>query len=339
MSSCGNCHLISHRPKTPQADAYLYGTLSLFGGMLFYKGLDCVVHLLEGTAGHHDVNLDLYDLDEVSPGGGTSAKGDKTRGWTIADEVSRSQTNSQTFPREHDVVVELSSGSAIQPSPDLHTLQLRLAGRVQSPQQQYKPENKSTASGDLSASEESEGGDEGAGDADGNAKGVTDVEEHGTPQTQVQDKELVRMGMMTALAIGIHNFPEGLATFVATLSNPAVGASLAVAIAIHNIPEGLCVAIPVYYATGNRWKAFGWAFLSGISEPIGAGLGWLILKDKMTDLVYGILFGMVAGMMVIITLQELIPTAVRYDPADKVTTNSIIFGMAVMALSLILFLY
>ena len=147
------------------------------------------------------------------------------------------------------------------------------------------------------------------------------------------------MGLMTAVAIGIHNFPEGLATFVAALSDPSVGLALAVAIAIHNIPEGLCVAIPVYYATGNRWKAFGWALLSGVSEPIGAALGWLVLKDVMSELVYGLLFGLVAGMMVNITLHELIPTAVRYDPADKVTTNSIIAGMAIMALSLVLFLY
>ncbi|CAN0571753.1 unnamed protein product, partial [Ectocarpus sp. 12 AP-2014] len=99
------------------------------------------------------------------------------------------------------------------------------------------------------------------------------------------------------------------------------------------------VAIPVYYATGNRWKAFGWALLSGVSEPIGAGLAWLVLKDIMSELVYGLLFGVVAGMMVNITIHELIPTAVRYDPTDKVTTNSIIAGMAIMALSLSLFLY
>merc|ERR1719201_1761655 len=101
------------------------------------------------------------------------------------------------------------------------------------------------------------------------------------------------MGLKTAQAIGIHNFPEGLATFMATLADPTVGAALAVAIAIHNIPEGLCVSIPVFYATGNRHKAFFWAMISGISEPIGALLGWLFLKDIMSDLVFGILFAVV----------------------------------------------
>jgi ZIP family zinc transporter len=153
------------------------------------------------------------------------------------------------------------------------------------------------------------------------------------------DDQLHRMGVMTALAIGIHNFPEGLATFVATLDDPAVGGALAVAIAIHNVPEGLCVSIPIYFATGDRWLAFRWALLSGVSEPIGALLGWLVLKDHFNELLYGIVFGMVAGMMVMICLNELFPTAHRYDPADKVVTKATVAGMAVMAASLCLFVY
>ena len=75
--------------------------------------------------------------------------------------------------------------------------------------------------------------------------------------------------LCSGLAVGIHNFPEGLATFVAALSSPSLGIALAIAIALHNIPEGVCVAMPVYYATGKKWKGFLWAFLSGISEPFG----------------------------------------------------------------------
>ena len=153
------------------------------------------------------------------------------------------------------------------------------------------------------------------------------------------DAGLRRMGVMTALAIGIHNLPEGLATFVATLDDPAVGAALAVAIAIHNVPEGLCVSIPIYFSTGDRWLAFRWAILSGISEPIGALLGWWILKDHFNDMLYGIVFGVVAGMMVMICLNELFPTAHRYDPTDRVVTKAAVAGMAVMALSLVLFVY
>jgi ZIP family zinc transporter len=153
------------------------------------------------------------------------------------------------------------------------------------------------------------------------------------------NKKLKRMGINTALAIAIHNFPEGLATFVGTLDDPAVGASLAIAIAIHNVPEGLCVAVPVYYSTGNRWKAFGWGILSGVSEPIGALLGWAILMNAMTEDAYGALFGIVGGMMIAIVMHELLPTAHRYDTQDKWVTNCVVLGMMIMASSLVMFLY
>jgi zinc transporter ZupT len=152
------------------------------------------------------------------------------------------------------------------------------------------------------------------------------------------DVKLMRMSVTTAIAIALHNFPEGLATFVAALHDPKVGAVLALAIAIHNIPEGLCVALPIYYATGSRWKAFGLALCSGASEPLAALLGWAVLANTLNDTMYAILFGIVGGMMVIISVRELLPTAHRYDPDDSVVTNSYIAGMCIMALSLVLFL-
>jgi ZIP family zinc transporter len=163
-----------------------------------------------------------------------------------------------------------------------------------------------------------------------------------TEKDAESEKKLMRMGLNTALAIALHNFPEGLATFVGTLADPAVGVTLAVAIAIHNIPEGLCVALPIYYATGNRVRAFLWGLLSGISEPIGALVGYAIIKasgEDMNLLVYGVLFGLVGGMMVAIVILELLPTAFRYDPQDAVTTNATFGGMLIMALSLVMFTY
>mmetsp|Transcript_10088 Transcript_10088/g.14160 ORF Transcript_10088/g.14160 Transcript_10088/m.14160 type:complete len:211 (+) Transcript_10088:176-808(+) len=153
----------------------------------------------------------------------------------------------------------------------------------------------------------------------------------------LENKKLVKMGINTAIAIGLHNFPEGLATFVAALDDPRVGSVLAVAIGIHNIPEGLCVALPIYYATGNRWKAFFWALVSGASEPLAALLGYAVLANSFSDELYAILFGFVSGMMVIISTRELLPTAHRYDPEDTVVTYSFIAGMVIMALSLVLF--
>lgn len=161
--------------------------------------------------------------------------------------------------------------------------------------------------------------------------------EDGSPSDDEDKRRLIKMGLNTALAIGLHNFPEGLATFVAALDDPSVGAVLAVAIAIHNVPEGLCVALPIYYATGSRMKAFLWAVLSGASEIVAALLGWAILSTVVDDSTYAVLFGLVSGMMVIISVRELLPTAHHYDPEDTVVTFSFIGGMCLMALSLVLF--
>ncbi|CAN8070404.1 unnamed protein product [Agarophyton chilense] len=152
-------------------------------------------------------------------------------------------------------------------------------------------------------------------------------------------KALIRMGIFAGIALAFHNFPEGLATFVAVLTEPSIGISVAIAIGIHNIPEGICVAMPIYYATGSRYKAFMWATLSGMTELLGAFLGWVVLRKVITPLVYGILFGIVAGMMIYISIKELLPTAHRYDPDDKVTTYSFIAGMLLMAISLVLFMF
>lgn len=146
----------------------------------------------------------------------------------------------------------------------------------------------------------------------------------------MKDRKLKRMGINTAIGLALHNFPEGIATFVATLADARVGATLAVAIIIHNIPEGLSVAAPIYYATGSKWKAFAWSALSGIAEPFAGFLAWLALANTLTYVTYAILFGAVAGIMVIISLHELLPTAHRYDPSNRVTTASFIFGMMVM---------
>jgi zinc transporter, ZIP family len=152
-----------------------------------------------------------------------------------------------------------------------------------------------------------------------------------------EEKKLTALGYNTALAIGLHNFPEGLATFVTALEDPKVGAVLAIAIAIHNIPEGLCVSLPIYYATGSRTKGFMWGVLSGVSEIVAAILGWIILASLFSSITYAIMFGIVAGMMVIISVHQLLPTAHFYDPENKCVTYCFIGGMATLALSLVLF--
>lgn len=149
-------------------------------------------------------------------------------------------------------------------------------------------------------------------------------------------KKLERMGLFSALAIGIHNFPEGLATFMAGMNNPALGVSIAVAIAIHNIPEGIAVSVPLYYATKSRKKAFWYSFSSGLAEPLGALIGYFILRAFINDTVFGVVFASVAGIMVYISLDELLPTAEEYGE-HHIAIGGLIVGMLVMAISLLLF--
>lgn len=156
-------------------------------------------------------------------------------------------------------------------------------------------------------------------------------------KSEAHKEKLMRMGIFTALAIGIHNFPEGLATFTAALSDPSLGIPIAVAIAIHNIPEGIAVAVPIFYATGSRMKAFKLSFLSGLSEPVGAIVGYVLLHRFFNDATFGFIFASVAGIMVYISLDELLPSAREYGE-HHLSIYGMIAGMAVMAVSLLLFI-
>lgn len=149
-------------------------------------------------------------------------------------------------------------------------------------------------------------------------------------------RRLFRAGLLVALAVTIHNFPEGIATFFLTLDDPAVGLSVGVAIAIHNIPEGIAVAIPMYFALRNRLWAFGLGVLSGLAEPLGAVLGYLVLQPFISDGLLGALFAAVAGIMVYIALDSLLPAAREFG-RGQLAIYGVIAGMAIMAASLVLF--
>lgn len=173
--------------------------------------------------------------------------------------------------------------------------------------------------------------------AEENPHEVKSVEAENEPIQPQNQKKLMRMGVLTALAIAIHNFPEGLATFVSAMQEPSVAIPIVVAIAIHNIPEGIAVSVPIYQATGSRAKAFRYSFLSGLAEPVGALIGWLVLQPIMTDTVYGIIFAAVAGIMVFISFDELLPAAREYGE-HHLSIYGLISGMVVMSVSLLLFL-
>jgi ZIP family zinc transporter len=161
------------------------------------------------------------------------------------------------------------------------------------------------------------------------------VESDATAEMLKRDS-LKRLGPLTALIIGIHNFPEGMATFAGALADSSLGVSIAVAVAIHNIPEGIAVAVPTFFATGSRRKAFLLSFSSGLAEPIGALLFYLLLMPFLDETVVAAMLAGVAGIMVFISFDELLPTAREYGKGHTAIVG-VVLGMAVMAVSLLLF--
>ena len=150
-------------------------------------------------------------------------------------------------------------------------------------------------------------------------------------------QKLIKTGKLAAIAITIHNFPEGMATFISGINDTSLGIAIAVAVAIHNIPEGISVALPIYCATGNRKKAFYMSLLSGLAEPAGAILAFFIFAPFINDVVFGIIYGSVAGIMVFISLDELLPSAREYGEHHSAIFG-LIGGMIIMGLSLLILL-
>ncbi|MFO7992248.1 MAG: zinc transporter ZupT [Thermoplasmata archaeon] len=150
----------------------------------------------------------------------------------------------------------------------------------------------------------------------------------------VKNGTLLRASVFTAVAIAIHNFPEGLVTFSTALSDINLGIVIAIAIAIHNIPEGISVSVPFFYSTGDRKKSFLYSFLSGLSEPLGAVISFLILMPFLTPAILALLLSFVAGIMIYISLDELLPLAHRYGH-NHVVILGVVFGMLIMAISLL----
>jgi ZIP family zinc transporter len=153
--------------------------------------------------------------------------------------------------------------------------------------------------------------------------------------SEVDKAKLHRVGIITAIAITIHNFPEGIATFISAYADLEMGIPVAIAVAIHNIPEGIAVAVPIYFATGSKKKAMRLSFLSGLAEPLGALIAFLIIMPFINDTVLGIIFAVVAGIMVFISFDELLPGAQKYGN-HHIPTYGVILGMAIMAFSLLL---
>ncbi|KAJ8906412.1 hypothetical protein NDN08_002905 [Rhodosorus marinus] len=305
--------------------AYLYATLCFFGGLFLCWGLDALIHYID-----HKLVAKMKRKEEESQGEDEDLKDSLEQ----KDGENELPVSFAGDTLESAVSVDVETPSVPHASvPD---------ELINSPEDAAEAEARVTFSSNnistdmpIRTSSDSEAITIEA--HEGEMLAALIEAEKDSKNTREDKRKLARMGMFAALAIAFHNFPEGLATFVAALSEPSVGVSVAIAIGIHNIPEGMSVAVPIYYATGSKWKGFLWATASGVTELIGAFLGWLILANVFTELVYGILFGIVGGMMVYIAIGELLPTAHRYDPKNKVITVSWVLGMVIMALSLVLF--
>ena len=156
------------------------------------------------------------------------------------------------------------------------------------------------------------------------------------PHADKEENELKQTGIMATIAITIHNFPEGIITFIAALYDPALGIAIAIAIIIHNIPEGIAMAAPIYHATGSKTKAFLVSLGAGLTEPIGALIAWLFIRNVFDDIegLFGILFAFVGGIMVYVAIHTLLPTAQKYGK-HHVVMKWLFLGMAVMALSIV----
>ena len=161
------------------------------------------------------------------------------------------------------------------------------------------------------------------------------IEEMGGAHNPDHTHMLKRMGLVTALAIAIHNFPEGIATFMSAFESVGVGAAVAVAVAIHNIPEGIAVSVPIYFSTGDRRKAFWYSFASGLAEPVGALAAYLLLTPFLSPMFMECTFAVISGIMIYISLGELLPAAHQYGHSH-LAIYGLVAGMAVMAVSLIM---
>lgn len=307
--------------------ANLYATLSFFAGVFIMIAIDLVIKALSKESSKSD------DSSNSQASGHCGSHSDHH---DISDSLQKVEDGCppgpQAKPQESIVACICCSAD---PVGDLEEWQQRA---TQEEERNTRGEGNTTLYTGISKDEE--GVSVSSKESQQNITGdnvISNVDAQKELDEADENKKLVRMGVQTAVAIALHNFPEGLATYVAVLDDPSIGAVLAIAIGIHNIPEGFCVALPIYYATGDRRKAFMWGALSGASEPIGAVFGYIVLANSFSDASYAIMFGLVAGMMVMISVKELLPTAYRYDPGDTVVTNSLIAGMAVISASLVLF--
>lgn len=156
-------------------------------------------------------------------------------------------------------------------------------------------------------------------------------------QERMGERERIyKTGVLVAIGLAIHNFPEGIAVFMVSLDSISLGLPLAVAIAIHNIPEGIAVAVPVYRATGSRSKSTLYSLLSGFTEPLGAAIAAILLLPFLTQTILHLTYSAVAGVMIFISFDELIPISIKYGD-EHTCCMGLFLGMVTIVVILSVF--
>lgn len=309
-----------------EGKSFIYATLSFFAGCLIMLALDQVVDLLMAwdskRRGEHHDDSRASALVEHHHGTLCGAAPED------AEAIDQMRNNFETKIAQEGV-----GGGVVQ----------QIANRFEAEREVVAPSAGNTPVTDHLSSVTKEKKSDGTEDDDATDLRAKKEEmmANNAPMldttTGDEGKQLTHMSWAMAASIAIHNFPEGMVTYLAYMSDSAVGIALAIGIAVHNIPEGLCVSMPLYYATGRRFYSFLWGTLSGLTEPLGALLVYLILADGMSGVTNGILFGIVSGMMTVISIDELLPTAHKYAANPKHVTYTFLIGMLFIAASLMLF--
>eukprot|EP00200_Dunaliella_tertiolecta_P013633 CAMPEP_0202393518 /NCGR_PEP_ID=MMETSP1127-20130417/92947_1 /ASSEMBLY_ACC=CAM_ASM_000462 /TAXON_ID=3047 /ORGANISM="Dunaliella tertiolecta, Strain CCMP1320" /LENGTH=403 /DNA_ID=CAMNT_0048996097 /DNA_START=51 /DNA_END=1262 /DNA_ORIENTATION=- len=307
--------------------AYRYSTLAFFGGLFFMWLLDKIVHLLTNREALRLLNPFAQDMSFRE---GYPSHAQDTSGKDLEANKVAVAAEELACPSKDKAQHTGDECSACSHGPEAHALHDQEHSKANRPK--WCQACARYTSRVLTAFDSN--------DLDLHSDGMT-AAEHAAVEQQMKDPyaNLGKAGLMTALAIGIHNVPEGLATFMATLASIKSGGAMAVAIAIHNIPEGIAVSMPYYYATGSRYKALLYGTLAGFPLPVGGLIAYGIVSSdaEASSLMFGLLFSLAAGMMVAVVFMEILPNAYLFDPRNIWVGRGVALGFAIMAASLLLF--
>lgn len=307
---------------------------------IYYKSVDGFVQ-----AGHDDSKSFMYATLSYFGGSFIMLFLDKCVDWLLQWEMNRSSDGDGgdgPGKRQHEpVVAGIIAGDAANPGEELDRMREQFQKRFDQENPQQKEEEQHQKSRNNNKQQSNTDVERPGMDMSNQTDQASDSDASDTEVMDTLDgrhsQPLRQMGFAMLLAIAIHNFPEGMVTYLAYVEESAVGIALAVGIAVHNIPEGLCVSMPLFYATNRRWYSFWWGTISGLTEPLGALLAWLVLQGDLGGNANGILFGIVSGMMSIISIQELLPNAHKYARNTSTVTHSFLLGAFLIAVSLMLF--